>query len=614
VDFKDLRERRIAQFLVSYAAVGWVVLQLVDQVVDRSVLPEVVYRVALTLFLCGLPGALIVTWFHGAKGVQRAPPVEKWLLGAVAILAVGASVIVARANTRVDEVESASIVLSDTEDPRRVAVLYFDTQGGGEDAAFLAAGLTESLIDELGTVDSLSVVSRNGSELFRQAPRPPADSIGRALGVGLLVDGTVALAGERVRVTVDMVDAADGTQLRSTRFERPRAQLFDLQDSLSLQVADFLRAEIGLELGQIVLRRGTDSREAWERVQQASLVEDRADEALDLREVDQASATLVAADSILAIAEAADPGWVEPVSRRGWLAYRQSRLGGFDRATWDQWIEIGLGHADRALAIDPDDPSSLDLKGTLLYWRYLLGLIPDPEDADEAYRTAEDLLRAAGTPSAQASLAHLLVNRGEIQLGYAAARNSYEADPFLSNANLTLWRLTSSQWDLGDDRQSRRWCDEGRRRFPDYYRFQQCRLMLQSLPGVTPDIPEAWDALARFVELSPPQNAELNEKLGLQLVGAALARAELADSARAVMVRGRASAELDPARGVALRESIGRVILSDWDEATRLMGLYFSANPTAVIGYRTSLAQNMMPWYHAGLEDQPAFRSLLGLN
>ncbi|NNF29037.1 MAG: hypothetical protein HKN73_17570, partial [Gemmatimonadetes bacterium] len=64
---KALRERRVAQFLVTYAAAGWLVLQLVDQVVDREVLPEVVYRVALTLVLCGFPGALIVSWFHGAK-------------------------------------------------------------------------------------------------------------------------------------------------------------------------------------------------------------------------------------------------------------------------------------------------------------------------------------------------------------------------------------------------------------------------------------------------------------------------------------------------------------------------------------------------------------------
>ena len=612
MDLKDLRDRRFVQFLVTYAAAGWVALEAVAQVVDRSVFPEVVYRVALTLFLCGIPGALIVTWFHGAKGDQVAPPLEKWLLGLVGVFAIGTSVVVYRANREPGLDEPGSVTLAETEDPRRLAVLYFGAQGGGEDAEFLATGLTESLINELGTVDSLTVISRNGSELFRQTPRPPADSIGRALAVGTLVDGTVAVAGERVRVTVDMIDATDGSQLRSFQFERPRAELFDLQDSLSLQVADVLRAEIGLELGQIVLRRGTDSREAWERVQQAAVIEERADEALEHGDVDDASRTLLMADSILGEAETADPGWVEPVSRRGWLAYRQSRLGGFDRAEYDAWIRVGLGHADRALAMAPSDPSSLELRGTLLYWRVLLNLAS--ADDDDSFHLAEEDLRRAGTPSAQASLSHLLANKGDAQLAFAAARNSYEADPFLENADLTLFRMAQIQWDLGDDRQSRRWCDEGSRRFPDFYRFEQCQLMLYALPGVRPDVPAAWDRMRRFVELSPPQTREINEKLGLQHVGMVLARAELPDSARRVMIQGRASTELDPVRTIAYRESFGRVMLEDWDEAIRLMGSYFSANPPAVEGYRAGVAENTVPWYHAALAAQPGFRALLGMN
>ncbi|MEJ2541802.1 MAG: hypothetical protein P8188_17860 [Gemmatimonadota bacterium] len=614
MDLKDLRDRRIIQFLATYAAAGWLVLQLVDQVVDRSVLPEVVYRVALTLFLCGIPGALIVTWFHGARGDQTAPPLEKWLLGVVALFAVGASMMVARANMDPGPSEEPTLTLTETEDPRRLAVLYFASQGGGDEADFLATGLTESLIDELSTVDSLTVISRNGSELFRTSPRPAADSIGRALGVGTLVDGTVAVAGDRVRVTVDMIDASDGAQLQSVRFERPRAELFDLQDSLSLQVADFLRTEIGLEMGEIALRRGTDSREAWEDVHQAAVMEARADEALEHGDVADASRTLIMADSILAQAEESDPTWVEPVARRGWLAYRQSRLGGFDRAEYDQWIEIGLGHADRALALDPDDPSSLELRGTLLYWRYLLNLIPDGDDADDAFHDAEMYLRRAGTPSAEASLSHLYANGGNAQLAYAAARDSYAADPFLANADLTLWRMAQIQWDLGDDRQSRRWCDEGRRRFPHFYRFQQCQLMLYALPGVEPDVPAAWEHMREFVELSPPQSKEINEKLGLQLVGMVLARAELPDSARAVMIRGRASPTLDPVRTIAYRESFGRVVLEDWDEAVSLMGSYFSANPLAVEGYRVGVEENSLPWYHAALAEQPEFLALLGMN
>jgi TolB-like protein len=610
----NLRERRIVQFLVAYAAGGWAVLGVVDQLVDRGILPGAVYRVALALLLCGLPGALILSWFHGARGAQKAPTIEKWLLGIVAVLSLGAAFAVARSDVSPAASEAAGPVeLKPNEDPRRVAVLYFDTQGGGDDAEFLATGLTESLIDELSTVKALKVVSRNGSELYRHQ-RPPMDSIGRALGVGTIVDGKVAVAGDRVRVNVSMIDASDGSQFQSTSFDRKRADLFDLQDTLSLQVADFLRRKIGQEMGQIELRRTTHSVEAWELLQQASVAGERATEAVRRGDVPGASRELVQADSILARAEQADPSWVEPITRRGWLAYRQSRLGGFDRSQYGEWISIGLARADSALALAPDDPSALELKGTLLYWKYLLNLYDDEDQAQSAFSQAEALLRKADTPSARASLSHLLLNEGETAQAKIAAQSSYDADPFLENANLTVWRLTRASWDLGDSRETARWCNEGLRRFPDDYRFHQCQLMLYALPDVPSDIPAAWEDERRFVELSPPQIRTISEKQGLQYMAMALVRADLPDSARAVAVRGRASPSIDPLRDIALLESIPRCWLGDWDEAVRLMGLYLAANPSTVAAYKESVAKGQVYWYHEGLQNQPRFRALLGLN
>ena len=85
-------------------------------------------------------------------------------------------------------------------------------------------------------------------------------------------------------------------------------------------------------------------------------------------------------------------------------------------------------------------------------------------------------------------------------------------------------------------------------------------------------------------------------------------------NAAAVMIRGRASSELDPVRDVAFRESMGRSMLGDWGEAVRLMGQYVSANPSAVVGYRAAIAENSVPWYHRDLARQPEFRDLVGAN
>jgi len=432
--------------------------------------------------------------------------------------------------------------------------------------------------------------------------------------VGTIVDGKVAVSGDRVRVNVSMIDASDGSQFQSTSFDRTRADLFDLQDTLSLQVADFLRRKIGQEMGQIELRRTTHSVEAWELLQQASLAGERATEAVRRGDLQGASDELTQADSILARGEQADPSWVEPITQRGWLAYRQSRLGGFDRSQYDEWIGVGLTRADSALAMAPEDPSALELKGTLLYWKYLLNLYDDDTQAQSAFSQAEALLRKADTPSARASLSHLLLNEGETAQAKIAAQSSYDADPFLENANLTVWRLTRASWDLGDSRETRRWCDEGLRRFPNDYRFHQCQLMVYALPNVPSDIPAAWEDERRFVELSPAQVRTISEKQGLQYMAMALVRAGLPDSARAVAVRGRASPAIDPLRDIALLESIPRCWLGDWDEAVRLMGLYLAANPSTVAAYKNSVAEGQMYWYHDGLQNQPRFRALLGLN
>jgi hypothetical protein len=120
--FADLRERRFARFFVIYCIVAWVVLQFVDQLADRGVLPELVYRVALTVALCAAPGALIVTWFHGEVGHQRMPRLEKLLLGLVAVFTLGASTVVTRSGLAPAPGET-SPARAYWEDPRRVAVL-----------------------------------------------------------------------------------------------------------------------------------------------------------------------------------------------------------------------------------------------------------------------------------------------------------------------------------------------------------------------------------------------------------------------------------------------------------------------------------------------------------
>lgn len=611
----DIAERRIFRFVVGYGAAGWAVLEVIDQLVNNEIFPLIVYRAVLALFVCGIPGALIVSWFHGAKGRQAVSRVEAGLLGIVSVFALVVTGFVVRAGVEPGAVGGSD--LAPTEDPRRVAVLYFEPRGG-DDAEFLASGLTETLIDRLSPIKALHVISKNGVQMFRNTTASP-DSIGRALQAGSLVGGTVQVAGDRVRVDVELTGASDGERFAGTRIERPRSEIFALQDELADTVAVFLRRAIGVELEARSARAGTQSVRAWELLQQGEQEAAGATVLVQSGDLQGAERNLQRADSLLAQAEAADPAWAEPVVRRGWLAYRRSRLGGLDRSGYLHWIGEGLTHARRALEIQPANASALELQGTLTYWKYLLNLAGTPDEADQLFHDSERDFRAAiaespsTAASAQNSLSHLLLNKGETAEAKLNALQAYTADPFLENANLTIFRIFISSWSLGDAVEAERYCDEGMRRYPDDYRFKQCELMMFALPGQDVDIPRAWQLADEFAHASPPQVEEANRARGLMYVSMALARAGLADSARAVAVRGRAPATVDPLRETALLESITRTWLGDIDEAVRQISNWLAGNPANAESLRQDAARGELAWYHQELLQEPRFRALVGL-
>lgn len=613
---RDLIERRVFRYVVAYAAASWGVLEVIDQLVGNDVLPQVAYRIVLTLAICGLPGALIVSWFHGAKGRQEIPPIERWLLAAVAVFALTTTGFVTKMTAGADAARPVA-ALSPTENPARVAVLYMEPRGG-EEAEFLASGLTEALIDQLSEVRGLYVVSRNGSQVFRHVQAPP-DSIARTLEVGSLVAGTVSVSGDRVRVDVALTSGLRGEQLASRRLERPRAEIFALQDELADTVAVFLRRAIGRELGARVLRSATKAVRAWELVQQAGQEQDGAALLVAANDLDAAARRLATADSLLALAEQEDPAWVEPVLQRGWVAYAVSRLGGVERSHNEQWIARGLEHAERALASHPNNADALELSATLRYRRYLLNLAGSPTEADELFHRAERDFRASiaanggARASAQNSLSHLLINKGELAEAKLNALQAYATDPFLENVNLTLWRIFTASWGLQDGVEAARYCTEGNRRFPDDYRFSQCRLMLLALPGMQEGLADAWRVLDEFTEESPPQVREVNRRRGMMYISIALARAGMADSAKSVIYAARAGADIDPLRDLAQLESITWSVLGNTKEAVRQLEVYLSANPQALHGLRTDAQRHDLPWYHQPLLDEPEFRALVGL-
>jgi tetratricopeptide (TPR) repeat protein len=287
-------------------------------------------------------------------------------------------------------------------------------------------------------------------------------------------------------------------------------------------------------------------------------------------------------------------------------------VGTFDKAYYSQWIDRGTGHAARALELDPKDPDALELRGSLDYWRWLLNLEPDQTKAAKLLASSEQDLRSAveanpKAASAWALLSHLLMGQSQTAEAKLAALRAYEADPYLTSAKQTVWRLFQASLDLEDRVEATHWCEEGQGRFPQYYRFTECQIWLFALKGVLPDVPKAWRLLDEYQRQSPPNQRASQRLYGQMLVALALARAGLGDSARAVALRSRGDATTDPTHDQALIESLVRMLLGDKDEALRLLSTYIATNPQ----FRGSLARDQSWWFQS-LRDDPRFKALVG--
>jgi serine/threonine-protein kinase len=492
----------------------------------------------------------------------------------------------------------------------RIAVLYFEDSGGGDSLGYLADGLTEGLIRELSTVQTLDVVSTGGVAPFRNAT-VSRDSIARALQAGALVTGSVERDGERLRVTVRLVDGESGADLNRATRELPAGDLLAVQDTLVQEVARQIRAQLGQEIELRQQRRRASNVRAWTAVQQAARHRETAESAAVRGDDAVVDREFGAADSLLAAAEALDPSWPEPVIGRAAVAYRRSRLVPDDQVAAAKWITTGLGHVDRALEAAPQDADALELRGNLKYWRWLLSLVPDAAEARALLVSAqEDLERAVRISPSQAgawaTLSHLKYQTGSIIDVKLAAQRAYEEDAYLGNADVVLSRLFYASYDLGQFTDAEHWCQVGQGRFPGDAKFVECQLYLLSSRARDPDVGLAWKLADSLALLAPGQEGEYQRLNARMIVAAVLARANLPDSARRLALRSRGNNEIDPTRDLTYALAFVHTLLGDTVLAVEALKEYLVANPEK----RASLAQDPTWWFRP-LEDDARFRELV---
>jgi serine/threonine-protein kinase len=497
-------------------------------------------------------------------------------------------------------------------DPHRVAVLYFEDLSPDRRLGYVADGLTEALIRELRQVPVLSVVSAAGVEPWRDAS-VPRDSIGRALEAGTLVQGSLEPAGNRLRVMVRLVDGNSGAEFGQRKsFDAPAGEFVALQDSLASEVARLIRERLREEIRLREQREGTRNVQAWAFLRRAEELRKQGEARVAAGDGPGFDSTYAAADTLAAEAAALDPRWADPLILRAALAYSRSRQLADDPVAAGTWISAGLDRVARALAVAPENPDALELRGNLRYWRWLLQLERDPRRAQALLDSAQaDLVRATrlnpNQAGAWATLSHLYNQTGSNADVIIAARRALEADAFLSNANTVLWRLFLASYDVGQFVEAAHACDQGARRFPEDWRFVQCRLLLLTTRGQEPDPALAWRLADSATRLAPEPERAYYRLHNDMLVAAVLARAGLADSARRVADRSQGDATVDPTRELAFLAAFVYTLLGDKAKAVDRLTVYLAANP----GRREAFSDDS-GWWFRSLETDPRYQQLVG--
>jgi TolB-like protein len=241
-----LRERKLVQWALAYLAGGWLLLQVVHLLGEQFAVPGGLLRAITVLIGIGFFVTLVVAWYHGEQGRQRVSGPELLILamlmviagGVVWLIGPGAAGDTVPASGTVPSLRAATPEAAASHDAS-VAVLPFDNLSGGPESDYFSEGVTEEIIGALARVDGLKVISRT-SVVALKGSRLTLPQIADTLGVRHVLEGSVRRAGDRVRVTAQLIDPRTDSHLWAESFDRDLVDILAVQEEIARQVSNAL--------------------------------------------------------------------------------------------------------------------------------------------------------------------------------------------------------------------------------------------------------------------------------------------------------------------------------------------------------------------------------------
>jgi TolB-like protein len=244
---QEIHRRSLWQVLGIYLGGAWVALQGIEALVSVLGLPEWVPGFALVVLILGLPIVLATAFVQEGVGAGEAPaeaPAEVEGLHLVLTwknVALGGLALVALAGVGVAGwLLLGGEISRSPETIRSIAVLPLENLSGDPEQEYFADGMTEALIGDLAKLGSLSVISRTSVMRYKQTEKSLPE-IARELDVDGIIEGSVMRAGDRVRITAQLIDARSDRHLWNERYDRKLSNVLALQSDVARAVAEQIR-------------------------------------------------------------------------------------------------------------------------------------------------------------------------------------------------------------------------------------------------------------------------------------------------------------------------------------------------------------------------------------
>jgi TolB-like protein/Tfp pilus assembly protein PilF len=259
--WERLRRRKVVQWGIAYAAGAWGLLQGIAYMRDTFGWPHQLQQLATVALLIGLPIAVTLAWYHGDKGQQRITRAEFAILTLLFLLGGGLF-------WRYEHATGPAPAGGAAESGPSVAVLPFENRSDERKDAYFVDGIHDDILTQLSKVSALKVISRTSVEQFRDT-KLPIREIAAELGVRSILEGGVQRGGNRVRINVQLIDAATDSHLWAETYDREltASNIFAIQSEVAAAIASALKAALTPAEQARVKAVPTQNLKAWEAYQ-----------------------------------------------------------------------------------------------------------------------------------------------------------------------------------------------------------------------------------------------------------------------------------------------------------------------------------------------------------